>query len=90
MQSLNLIIPIGISFFTFRIISYLLDIDKGKIKPTTNAVMFFTYVSFFPSVMSGPIDKARTFIPQMEKKRVFNYDQAADGLRQILWGLLKK
>jgi D-alanyl-lipoteichoic acid acyltransferase DltB (MBOAT superfamily) len=87
---LNLILPLGISFYTFRILSYLLDIDKGKIKPTTDWVVFFSYVSFFPSLISGPIDRARTFIPQMEKIRVFEYTQAVDGIRQILWGLFKK
>jgi alginate O-acetyltransferase complex protein AlgI len=90
MRILNLIIPLGISFFTFRIISYLLDIDKGKITATKDWVVFFNYVSFFPSILSGPIDKAKTFIPQLEKERVFNYSLAADGLRQILWGLFKK
>lgn len=90
LKSLSIIVPLGISFFTFRTISYLLDIDKGKIKPTTNAVVFFNYVSFFPSILSGPIDKARDFIPQLEKKRLFDYNQASDGMRQIVWGLYKK
>jgi D-alanyl-lipoteichoic acid acyltransferase DltB (MBOAT superfamily) len=89
-QTLHIIVPLGISFFTFRTLSYLLDIDKGKIKPTKDWVVFFNYVSFFPSLLSGPIDKAITFIPQLEKKRVFEYDEAKDGLRQILWGLFKK
>jgi len=70
--------------------SYLLDIDKGKLEPTKDWVVFFAYVSFFPSVMSGPIDKAKMFIPQLEKKRTFDKNLAVDGLRQILWGLFKK
>ena len=89
-QTFNILIPLGLSYYTFKTISYLLDIDKGKIKATTDWVSFFTYVSFFPCLLAGPIDKARTFIPQLEKKREFNYDRAVDGLRQILWGLFKK
>jgi len=90
LQSLQLIIPLGISFFTFRMVSYLLDVDKGKIKACRNWVSFFAYVAFFPSLLAGPIDKAKTFLPQLEKLRVFHYDQASDGMRQILWGLFKK
>ena len=88
--TLNIIVPLGISFFTFRAISYLLDIEKGKIKASNDFIAFFIYMSFFPSVFSGPIDKARTFMPQLEKKRMFEYSQAADGMYQILWGLFKK
>jgi len=87
---LKIILPLGISFYTFRSLSYLLDIKSGKIKPTTDAIVFFSYMSFFPSLISGPIDKARSFIPQLEKRRVFDYNLAADGMRQILWGLFKK
>ena len=89
-HTLNLILPLGISFYTFRAISYLLDIESGKTKPTKDWVVFFSYLSFFPSLLAGPIDKARTFIPQLEKRRVFDYNQAIDGLPQILWGLFKK
>jgi alginate O-acetyltransferase complex protein AlgI len=88
--TLNIILPLGISFYTFRTISYLLDIKHGKIKPTTNWVVFFCYVSFFPCVISGPIDRPKTLIPQLTRKRVFDYAQATDGMRQILWGLFKK
>ncbi|PWA03848.1 MBOAT family O-acyltransferase, partial [Flavobacterium psychrotolerans] len=90
LQTLKIIVPLGISFFTFRTISYILDVDKGKIEATKDWVVFFNYVSFFPSVLSGPIDKAKMFIPQLEKKRVYDYNQTVDGLRQILWGLFKK
>lgn len=89
-NTLNILIPIGISFFTFRTISYLLDVDKGKIKASTDWVAFFGYVAFFPSLLSGPIDKAKMFLPQLEKRRKFDYGQATDGMRQILWGLFKK
>ncbi len=88
--TLQLILPLGISFYTFRTISYLLDVDKNKIKPTTDWVVFFSFVSFFPGLISGPIDKAKLLIPQLEKIRVFNNAQVTDGMRQILWGLFKK
>jgi len=90
LHSLHIIIPIGISFFTFRILSYLIDINRGKIKPTTDWVVFFSYVSFFPSLLSGPIDRAKMFIPQLEKKRTFSYEDGKEGMSQIIWGLFKK
>lgn len=90
LNTLKLIIPLGISFFTFRTISYLLDIDKGKATASKDWIVFFNYVAFFPSILSGPIDKSKTFIPQLETKRKFDYQNAVDGLRQILWGLFKK
>jgi D-alanyl-lipoteichoic acid acyltransferase DltB (MBOAT superfamily) len=90
LQTLNIIIPLGISFFTFRTMSYLLDVEKGKIEATKNWLVFFNYVAFFPAILSGPIDKAKLFFPQIEKRRNFEYKQATDGLRQFLWGLFKK
>ena len=90
LQTLHILIPLGISFFTFRTLSYLLDIDKGKIEATKDWIVFFNYVAFFPSLLSGPIDKARDFAPQLEKERVFEYENGIDGLKQILWGLFKK
>ena len=89
-HTLNIILPLGISFYTFRTMSYLLDIDNGKISPTKDWIVFFNYVAFFPSLISGPIDRATTFISQLEKKREFDYSQAVDGMRQILWGFFKK
>jgi alginate O-acetyltransferase complex protein AlgI len=89
-HTIKILLPLGISFYTFRTLSYLLDIDKGKIKPATDWVVFFSYVSFFPSLISGPIDRANALIPQLEKKRIFTYEQGTDALRQILWGLFKK
>jgi len=89
-HTLNIFLPLGISFYTFRTLSYLFDINRGKLKPTTDWVAFFTYVAFFPSVIAGPIDRGGTLIPQIQKKRVFDYAHAADGMRQILWGLFKK
>ena len=89
-HTIQIILPLGISFYTFRILSYILDIDKGKIVPTNNWIVFFSYVSFFPSLLAGPIDRAGMFIPQLEKKRIFEFEKGADALRQILWGLFKK
>jgi alginate O-acetyltransferase complex protein AlgI len=89
-HTLTIILPLGISFYTFKAMSYLMDVESGKTKPVTDWVIFFSYMSFFPNSLSGPIDKARDFVPQMEKKRVFDYAKAADGLRQIIWGLFKK
>jgi alginate O-acetyltransferase complex protein AlgI len=88
--TVNLLLPLGISFYTFRIIAYLLDIKKGSIKPNTDWVVFFSYIAFFPCIISGPIDRPKTMMPQLEKKRIFDYNQAVDGMRQILWGLFKK
>jgi alginate O-acetyltransferase complex protein AlgI len=90
LQTLDIIIPLGISFFTFRTISYLLDIEKGKLEATKDWVVFFNYVAFFPTILSGPIDKAKMFIPQLEKERTFDYDLAVNGMQQILWGFFKK
>lgn len=90
LHTIRIILPLGISFYTFRTLSYLLDIDKGKIEPVTDWVVFFSYVAFFPSLISGPIDRATLLVPQLEKKREFSYDMAVDGFRQILWGLFKK
>ena len=90
LHSLNIIVPLGISFFTFRTISYLLDVYNEKISAVKDPVVFFTYVSFFPSLLSGPIDKAVKFVPQLETKRNFDYAQVTTGLRQVLWGLFKK
>lgn len=89
-HTVEIVLPLGISFFTFRTLSYVFDINRGKIEPTTDWIVFFSFVAFFPSLISGPIDKAGLLIPQLEKKRVFNADEAIDGLRQILWGLFKK
>lgn len=90
LTTINIILPLGISFYTFRTISYVIDVYNEKTAAVRNWVVFFGYVSFFPSLLSGPIDKARDLVPQLESKRVFKYEQAVDGMRQILWGLFKK
>ena len=89
-HSLNIILPLGISFYTFKGIGYLVDIYNGKITPTKDPVVFFAYLSFFPTLLSGPIDSAHSFIPQLEKKRAFDFSQSLDGSMQILWGFFKK
>lgn len=86
----NTVMPLGISFFTFKLISYIIEVHRKRIEPTYDFIAFATYVAFFPTIMSGPIDRPNTFIPQLQKKRTFNYNLAVDGCRQFLWGLFKK
>ena len=88
-QTFNIIMPLGVSFFTFRLISYVIDIYNGEIEPTRDVIEFATYIAFFPCILSGPIDKPK-FINQLHQKREFDYNQAVDGMRQILWGMFKK
>ena len=87
---LKVILPVGISFYTFQALSYSIDVFRGKIEPTKDIVAFFAFISFFPQLVAGPIERATNLLPQFLKKREFNYDNAADGMRQILWGLFKK
>jgi alginate O-acetyltransferase complex protein AlgI len=89
-STLNVILPVGISFYTFHGLSYVFDIYNNRIKPTTNLVEYTLFVSFFPLLVAGPIERATHLLPQVEKPRAFDYAKAADGLRQILWGLFKK
>ena len=88
--TLNVILPIGISFYTFQTMSYSLDIYYGKLKPTKDFISFASFVSFFPQLVAGPIEKARDLLPQFFIKREFIYKTVVDGLRQILWGFVKK
>lgn len=90
LPNFSLIMPIGISFFTFRLISYLIEIYRGRMEPTKDFIAFASYIAFFPTLLSGPIDRPHTFMPQLDKKRSFDYLLAVDGCRQILWGLFKK
>ena len=87
---LNIILPVGISFYTFQTLSYSIDVYKKKLQPTKDIVAFFAFVSFFPQLVAGPIERATNLLPQFYKKREFSYDKATDGMRQILWGLFKK
>ncbi len=90
MSSLNIILPVGISFYTFQTMSYSLDAYYQKLKPTNNLISFLAYVSFFPQLVAGPIERASKFLPQFYIKKIFDYPMAVLGLRQILWGLFKK
>ena len=87
---LKVILPVGISFYTFQALSYSIDVYRGKIEPTKDIIAFFAFISFFPQLVAGPIERATNLLPQFLKKREFNYDAAVDGMRQILWGLFKK
>ncbi|MGK0448189.1 MAG: D-alanyl-lipoteichoic acid acyltransferase DltB (MBOAT superfamily) [Polaribacter sp.] len=89
-SSLQVVLPVGISFYTFQTMSYTIDVYREKLEPTKNAIQFFAYVSFFPQLVAGPIERAKNLLPQFKEKKTFNYDLASDGMRQILWGLFKK
>lgn len=89
-SSLQLILPVGISFYTFQALSYTIDVYKRNLAPTRDLIVFFAYVSFFPQLVAGPIERATNLLPQFTRKRVFEYSKATDGMRQILWGFFKK
>ena len=89
-STLRIILPVGISFYTFQTLSYSIDVYRGKIKASDDFIAFAAFVSFFPQLVAGPIERASNLLPQFFKARSFDYYQAADGLRQILWGLFKK
>jgi D-alanyl-lipoteichoic acid acyltransferase DltB (MBOAT superfamily) len=88
--TLSVILPVGISFYTFHGLSYVIDIYKDRIEPERNFVDYSLFVSFFPLLVAGPIERATHLLPQIKNKRLFSYDNAVDGMRQILWGLFKK
>lgn len=89
-SSLNLILPVGISFYTFQALSYTIDVYRKKMRATTDIIAFFAFISFFPQLVAGPIERATNLLPQFLKVRQFDYAKAVDGMRQILWGLFKK
>jgi len=89
-NSLNIILPVGISFYTFQTLSYTIDVYKQKLEPTKDLIVFSAFVSFFPQLVAGPIERAANLLPQFYNKRTFDYSKAVDGMRQILWGLFKK
>jgi len=89
-SSLNIILPVGISFYTFQTLSYTIDVYRQKIEPTKDFIAFAAFVSFFPNLVAGPIERATNLLPQFYTKRTFEYSKAADGLRQMLWGFFKK
>ncbi len=88
--TINILLPVGISFYTLQAISYSFDVYNGKAKPTRNVIAFFIYISFFPQLVAGPIERARNLLPQFLKRKSFDYYNAVIGMRQILWGLVKK
>ena len=89
-SSLQIVLPVGISFYTFQTLSYTIDVYKRKLAPTQDFIAFAAFVSFFPQLVAGPIERATNLLPQFDKKRYFDYQKAVDGMRQILWGLFKK
>lgn len=88
--TLDIILPVGISFYTFQALSYTIDVYQKKIRPTHNMVTFFAYISFFPQLVAGPIERATHLLPQFACPRRFDYGKALDGMRQVLWGFFKK
>lgn len=87
---LRVILPVGISFYTFQALSYSIDVYRGNIKPTKDIIVFFAFISFFPQLVAGPIERATNLLPQFMQNRTFHYEQGVDGMRQIVWGLFKK
>ena len=89
-RALSIVLPVGISFYTFQTLSYSIDVYKRKLKPARDFVSFATFVSFFPQLVAGPIERATHLLPQFYKRRRFDYALALDGSKQILWGFFKK
>ncbi|HRD51410.1 MAG TPA: MBOAT family O-acyltransferase, partial [Flavobacteriales bacterium] len=90
LRHLDIILPVGISFYTFQTLSYTIDVYMGRLKPSTDQLSFMAFVSFFPQLVAGPIERATHLLPQFSKPRSFSLEQGIDGLRQMLWGLVKK
>ena len=88
--TMNVILPVGISFYTFQALSYTIDVYQKKLPATHDIVEFFAYISVFPQLVAGPIERATNLLPQFQQKRQFDYAKAVDGCRQMLWGFLKK
>ena len=88
--SLKVILPVGISFYTFQTLSYSIDIYRRRLEPTRNFIDFAAFVSFFPQLAAGPIERASALLPQIATRRKFEYEEGVSGLRPILWGLFKK
>ena len=89
-SSLNIILPVGISFYTFQTLSYTIDVYRKQMQPTQSLVKFATYVAFFPQLVAGPIERAKHLLPQFSILKVFQGQQAISGINLILWGLFKK
>lgn len=89
-SSIEIVLPVGISFYTFQTLSYTIDVYHRKLNPTKDFIAFSAFVSFFPQLVAGPIERATNLLPQFLSRRKFEYEKAVDGLRQILWGMFKK
>lgn len=89
-RTLEIILPVGLSFYTFQSLSYIIDVYRGTMKATRDIISFLAYVSFFPQLVAGPIERAINLLPQFQKPRIFRYEDGVTGLRLILWGLFKK
>jgi len=89
-ERLNIVLPVGISFYTFQTMSYTIDVYRKQLEPTKDAVSFLAFVSFFPQLVAGPIERATNLLPQFQQNRIFSFEAGSEGLRQILWGLFKK
>ncbi|MFY0591958.1 MBOAT family O-acyltransferase [Roseivirga sp.] len=87
---LNILLPVGISFYTFQTLSYTIDVYRGKLAPTKDFIAFAAFVSYFPQLVAGPIERATHLLPQFFKRRAFSYEKAVNGMQQVLWGLVKK
>jgi alginate O-acetyltransferase complex protein AlgI len=90
LHTLQIVLPIGISFYTFQTMSYVIDVYRGKMEPCRDFISFGAFISFFPQLMAGPIERASRILPQFEQPRRFSYDQAIQGMRLIIWGFFKK
>lgn len=88
--TLHVILPVGISFYTFQALSYTIDVYRRQLPATRDVVAFFAFISFFPQLVAGPIERAANLLPQFQNHRSFDYTKAVDGLRQMLWGFFKK
>ena len=88
--TMHIILPVGISFYTFQALSYSIDVYARRIAPTRDVIAFFSFISFFPQLVAGPIERATNLLPQMQRERYFDYATAVDGMRQMLWGFFKK
>ena len=86
----SLVLPVGISFYTFQSMAYTIDVYRGKVEPERNLAVFATYIAFFPQLVAGPIERAPRLLPQFHQYFAFDYDRVVSGLRLILWGVFKK
>lgn len=90
LKTLNIILPVGISFYTFQSLSYIIDVYRGKISPSRDIIAFLTFISFFPQLVAGPIERASHLLPQFDDLKKFDYDKVREGLVEVFVGLIKK